>query len=294
MSQDVSGQIVNGRDAPECAWPWQIHLGGCGGTLISPEWVMSAAHCGSPRTAYAGLRNRSQTSDGQTRSVVEWKPHPSYQSPSSQSNDLLLLRVDPPFTLSECLNVACLPADEPPVGAEAWITGWGTLSSGGWTTPRILQEAAVDIKSNAECKSAYGSSSITDDMICANGENNGGTTDACQGDSGGPMVHEHGGQWFLIGATSWGRGCADRAYPGVWARTAYHKEWITQQTGIAASLPGPTPAPVPTPEPPTPAPGTWLVSGSGCTLSGSCVSSSNHPGNYGNNEQCSIQLFGGP
>jgi len=291
MTDDAGIQIVNGRDAPRDTWPWQIDLGGCGATILSPEWLMSAAHCGSPRTAYAGLHNRSQTSDGQQRSIVQWVRHPSYGSPTSISNDLLLLRVDPPFTFGEGVGAACLPASEPPAGGEAWITGWGTLSAGG-SRPSILQEAAVDIKSNAECAIAYGQSSITDDMICANGNNNGGTTDACQGDSGGPMVYEDGGKWFLIGATSWGRGCASPSYPGVWARTAYHQEWITQNSGVAPTFPGPTPAPVPTPEPPTPAPGTWEVSGSGCSLSGSCISSNNHPSDYENSALCTINLFG--
>jgi len=291
MTDDAGIQIVNGREAPVGAWPWQIHLGGCGASILSPEWLMSAAHCGNPSTAYAGLHNRSRTSDGQSRSIVQNIKHPSYGSPSSISNDFMLLRVSPAFNFGEGVGAVCLPAQDPPVGGVAWITGWGTLSSGG-SRPALLQEAAVDIKSNQECKNAYGSSSISDDMICANGNNNGGTTDACQGDSGGPMVYEDGGRWFLIGATSWGRGCANPSYPGVWARVPFVNEWVTQNTGIAASLPGPTPAPVPTPEPPTPAPGTWELSGSGCTMSGSCVSSSNHPGNYGNNEQCSITLFG--
>jgi len=235
MTDDAGIQIVNGRTAPVGAWPWQIHLGGCGASIISPEWLVSAAHCGSPRTAYAGLHNRSRTQDGQTRSIVRNIKHPSYGSPTSESNDLMLLRVDPPFTFRRGVGAACLPASEPRAGGRAWITGWGTLSSGG-SRPSLLQEAGVDIKSNRECRDAYGSSSITDDMICANGNNNGATTDACQGDSGGPMVYEDGGKWFLIGATSWGRGCANRRYPGVWARTAYHQRWITRNTGVAPTL----------------------------------------------------------
>jgi len=290
FSNEVGAQIVNGRDAGVGDWPWQISLGGCGATIISPEWVLSAAHCGNPATAYAGLHNRSQTSAGQARTIVENKKHPQYNSPSQYSNDLMLLRVDPPFDFGPGVGAACLPETTVAAGTDCWITGWGTLSSGG-SRPSILQEAIVDVKTNEQCNSDY-SGGITDDMICANGNNNGGTTDACQGDSGGPMVYEDGGRWFLIGATSWGRGCANPSYPGVWARVPYVNEWVTQQTGIAASLPGPTPAPVPTPEPPTPAPGTWEVSGSGCTMSGSCVSSSNHPSNYGNNEQCTISLYG--
>jgi len=287
---EVGAQIVNGRPAPEGSWPWQISLGGCGATIISPEWLVSAAHCGSPSTAYAGLHNRSATSSGQARSIVENKKHPSYNSPSQYSNDLMLLRVDPPFDFGPGVGAACLPETTVAAGTDCWITGWGTLSSGG-SRPSILQEAMVDIKTNEQCNSDY-SGGITDDMICANGNNNGGTTDACQGDSGGPLVCENGGFWFVEGATSWGYGCANPSYPGVWARVAYNIDWVTQESGVQPVLPNPTPAPPPTPPPPTPAPGTWeIASGTGCTQTGNCIQSTNHPGSYGNNEACTISAW---
>lgn len=288
----LHNSIVNGRPAPEGAWPWQISLGGCAATIISPEWLVSAAHCGNPSTAYAGLHNRSQTSSGQSRTIVENKKHPSYNTPSQLSNDLMLLRVDPPFDFGPGVRAACLPETTVAAGTNCWITGWGTLSSGG-SRPSLLQEAIVNIKTNEQCNSDY-DGGITDDMICANGNNNGGTTDACQGDSGGPLVCENGGFWFVEGATSWGYGCANPAYPGVWSRIASNIEWITQETGVQPVLPNPTPAPPSTTPPPTPAPGTWEVSGSGCSLSGSCISSKNHPANYGNNERCTISLWNVP
>jgi len=164
------------------------------------------------------------------------------------SNDIMLLKLDRPFDLNECLNIACLPAIAPTAGEKCWISGWGTLSFGGGGTT-VLQEASVDIYSNEDCKAAY--LGLRDDMVCANGKNNGETTDACQGDSGGPLVCEKGGQWYVHGATSYGNGCARPEYPGVWSRAAYNQEWITQISGVRPP-PGEPPAPAPTPSPPTP------------------------------------------
>jgi len=251
MGHDVNMSIVNGRPAPECGWPWQVHLGGCGGTLIAPDWVLSASHCGSPRTAYAGLRNMSNTWEGQTRTVTQTIFHPQYRSPKQFSNDLALLKLDRPFDLNECVNTACLPATAVPVGKKCWITGWGRLSNGG-SRPDILQEASTDIHAQSTCSSSMGSNMVSDDMVCVLGNFNGQSTSACNGDSGGPLVCEEGGRWFVHGATSWGRSCTGYS---IYNRAAYNQAWITQTTGVTPPGGAPTPTPAPTPTtPPTPTP----------------------------------------
>merc|ERR1719166_797871 len=211
--------------------------------------------------------------------------HPNYNS-LKFSKDFGLIKLQSPMQMNNCVGTVALPETDVAAGTSCWITGWGTLSSGGGL-PTVLQEAQVNVIRNSACRQDYGydSSQIDSSMLCAQGTNaNGGITDACQGDSGGPLVCQSGGTWTVYGATSWGAGCAGANYPGVWARIHYVNDWINSYVYTGP----PTPAP---PTPPPPPPGTWVVTGSGCEENGPCVQSKNHPGNYGNDEQCTIELW---
>lgn len=229
--------IVNGRPAAECAWPWQIHLGGCGGTLISPQWVVSAAHCSHPTTAWAGLRNKSSTAGGQSRSVVQVIDHPAY---TGGSNDIRLLKLDRPFDLNECVSTACLPSVKPQVGeTDFWITGWGATRAG-LPSPQILQEAQVNTVS-------CGGTSGKESDVCILGS---AYETACNGDSGGPLVSKTNGWWTLYGATSRGQATCGwtTIYTGVFDAMDFIRSYVDVQ-----ATPAPTPPPPPTPAPPPPA-----------------------------------------
>ena len=95
----------------------------------------------------------------------------------------------------------------------------------------------VRIVSNGQCNAGY-AGEILADMLCAQGTAAGGIVDACQGDSGGPLVCAESGRYVLHGATSWGYGCAQAQYPGVWARISYVMPWIIEQTGIEPGVGG--------------------------------------------------------
>jgi secreted trypsin-like serine protease len=107
-------------------------------------------------------------------------------------------------------------------GATARILGWGTTSENG-SSSNQLRTATVPIVSDTSCKSSYGSDFIATDMVCA-GYTSGGV-DTCQGDSGGPLLI--GG--VLAGITSWGEGCAEAGYPGVYSRLTKFSSLVTTQ-----------------------------------------------------------------
>lgn len=227
-------KIVNGQDATPCEWPWQVSLRTstgfhfCGGTLISQKWVITAAHCinNYAFVVVLGDHNRNSDSDqfATIMNVASVSVHPEYNQ-QTFDNDFALVEVQNNVIYNECISPVCI--SELPVGAgvECYITGWGTLSSGG-SSPSFLQEGKVATLSNDACDQMYGGQ-ITSTMICAQGVTpTGQIVDACQGDSGGPLVcAQADGSFVLEGVTSWGYGCAQANYPGVWSRvsTAFHR-----------------------------------------------------------------------
>jgi len=231
------GRIVGGEDAYYGEFPHQITLlrGGvdgslmCGGSLISSNWVATAAHCcdgQSARRLGVAVGNHNLYSDDADQENIAVKRivmHPDYSSWTVE-NDICLLELEHAATMGSHVSTISLPSanEEYTEGTMCTVTGWGTTSEGG-SLARTLQKVDVPIVSDDNCRDAYGQSDIADSMMCA-GFDQGGK-DSCQGDSGGPFMC--GNQ--LSGIVSWGYGCAEAGYPGVYTQTSYFVDWVNNQ-----------------------------------------------------------------
>ena len=164
--------------------------------------------------------------------VVEVIVHENYTL-LRKSNDIALLKLATPVNLTGKVGPACL-ADSinSLVNKTCWITGWGTLSSGG-SQPSVLMQASVPLVSHQRCQEAH-PGDIDNSMMCA-GPDQGGV-DACQGDSGGPLVCEFNGKWYLEGVTSWGDGCGDPGKFGVYANVRFFMSWINSRISSNISI----------------------------------------------------------
>ncbi|NWV71641.1 FA11 factor, partial [Malurus elegans] len=236
-------RIVGGTDSSPGEWPWQVSLHArlsrqrhlCGGSIISNQWILTAAHCvtslENPNIwrVYAGILRQSEINeDTPFFKVEEIIIHSQYKF-AQIGYDIALMKLVKPMNFTDLQLPICLPSKEDSniFYTDCWVIGWGYRKEKG-RVQDILQKAPVPFMSKEECQARYWKRRIGDKVICA-GYDEGGR-DACKGDSGGPLSCRHEEVWYLVGITSWGEGCARPRQPGVYTKVAEYSDWILEKT----------------------------------------------------------------
>lgn len=250
-AQASAPRIVGGNPIDITAVPWQVLLRlnnttQCGGAIIADSWVLTAAHCmngvsPSHVEAFVGVTDQNRLTRDHLVQVSQVIVNPGWNA-STYSNDLALIGLAAPITPSASAQPVSLPLVQdattwPALGEQATISGWGSTTLNGSSSP-LLRAATVQIltsPTDPKC-GEYGTSFVSGNHVCA-GMPQGGV-DACQGDSGGPLTVLYNGAPVLAGIVSSGSGCADPKYPGLYTRVTTYLPWLRQYVPLPQSPPG--------------------------------------------------------
>lgn len=240
-------QIIGGDPADPGEYPFMAAILGediagtdydkqfCGGSLIADVWVLTAAHCvqGESPSALAVAVGRTvlSSNQGQRRAVAAVFVHPDFGSPLGLANDVALLRLASPVSITPVTLAGAADDGFEAAGTPLTVIGWGNTNANGQPSyPDELREVDVPVISDTQCSRVYRNALDAPTMLCAGAPG----LDSCQGDSGGPLFATSGGTFIQLGTVSWGQGCAKKRFPGVYAEVnnAGIRSWILQTSGV--------------------------------------------------------------
>ncbi|CAK1548123.1 unnamed protein product [Leptosia nina] len=228
---DPGKRIIGGTEATDGEFPYQASLranGGsfhfCGASIISDEWVLTAAHCTKAysniddTTVVVGTNSRT---NGGTRYKAERVVNHEHYDRRSLENDIALVKVKGKIQFDDKVRKVSLPGSNTEGGLDLVISGWGST---GTKAPERLQKLNVKSLSVRQCQNDLRGYHVTDQQVCAFKANKKGI---CFGDSGNPLAHNN----EVVGIASWVAGCA-AGKPDVYTRVYSYRDWIKKTTGI--------------------------------------------------------------
>lgn len=240
----VGSRIAGGTNATKAQFPYyakiqctiqsgsNIGIANCGGSVISPTLILTAAHCveGTLLSTKIQLGYHKYDSDGstlQTRTAKSIHIHPEYNA-TSDTNDVALIEVDKPITFTDFIKPIQISCNHTQPGTKTVIAGTGYTNDVDKKLSNGLRWINLTTVSNLYCKYVF--SRIESTNICAVGNPKQG---ACQGDSGTALIKEENGTQVQIGVLSWGASVCEQGYPIVFARTSDYIDWIVKNANVS-------------------------------------------------------------